>query len=325
MPHKYAQSKGWHLPKQKYKLTNWSEYNNALKNRGRIDFWMTECAISQWYESVQENIGDGKPQMYTDFAIMICHQVRQVYKQPLRQAEGFINSLFELMNLDIKCPHYSVLSKRLKSLGIKCPMYTNKDKVDDTVEAIAIDSTGLKIFGKDEWHQEKHNIKAKRSWHKLHIAVTDNHYIHGCELTNRFICDENVIDDLFNQIDINTHHISADGAYDCFDVYESISNKFPDSQVAIPPHKNATINNSNHKLRSNNLELIDKHGRMHWQKKVEYGRRNNSELAIQRYKRILGKSLHSRDFNNQHQEAMIGASILNKMTSLGMPHSHKCA
>ena len=29
MPHKYAQSKGWNVPKQKYKLTNWSEYNNS--------------------------------------------------------------------------------------------------------------------------------------------------------------------------------------------------------------------------------------------------------------------------------------------------------
>ena len=32
MPHKYAQSKGWNVPKQKHKLTNWSEYNNSLKN-----------------------------------------------------------------------------------------------------------------------------------------------------------------------------------------------------------------------------------------------------------------------------------------------------
>jgi len=36
--------------------------------------------------------------------------------------------------------------------------------------------------------------------------------------------------------------------------------------------------------------------------------RNNSELAIQRYKRIIGRSLHSRDFENQKIESIIGAS-----------------
>lgn len=55
---------------------------------------------------------------------------------------------------------------------------------------------------------------------------------------------------------------------------------------------------------------------MEWQKRREYGKRNNSELAIQRYKRILGNKLHSRDFERQKQEAIIGCSILNKMISL---------
>ena len=64
---------------------------------------------------------------------------------------------------------------------------------------------------------------------------------------------------------------------------------------------------------------------MNWQRQVQYGRRNNSELAIQRYKKILGKSLHARNFKNQKMEAMIGAGILNKMTSLGMPISYRYA
>lgn len=325
MPHKYAQSKGWNVPKQKYKLTNWSEYNNALKNRGRIDFWLTEEAIENWYEKDQENVGDGQPQTYTNFAIMICHEIRQVYKQPLRQTEGFINSLFELMGIEIKCPHYSVLSKRLSSLGIECPRYTKKDKIDPTVGAIAIDSTGLKRFGRDEWHQEKHKVSAKRSWRKLHVAVSDDHYIHGCELTDRFASDEATVDDLFDQIAVDASHFSADGAYDSFDIYDKVNDKFPSAEVAIPPDRNAKISDSNHVLRNHNLEIIKDCGRMNWQRQVQYGRRNNSELCIQRYKKVLGTSLHARDFDNQKMEAMIGAGILNKMTSLGMPISYRYA
>lgn len=229
------------------------------------------------------------------------------------------------MKLDIKCPSYSVLSKRLKSLGIKCPKYTEKDKVDNSVAAIAIDSTILKRFGRDEWHQEKYKISAKRSWRKFHAAISDNHYIHACELTDRFETDDSVVSDLFDQAQVDINHFSGDGAYDSYDVYELINDKFPSAEVSMPPDKNAKISNSNHVLRNHNLELIGKHGRMHWQKKTQYGRRNVSELGMQRYKRIIGRSMYSRDFDNQKQEAMIGASVLNKMTSLGMPISYRCA
>ena len=47
MPYKYPEDKWWKIPKQKYKLTNWSKYNNALKDRGRIDFWLDKEAIDK--------------------------------------------------------------------------------------------------------------------------------------------------------------------------------------------------------------------------------------------------------------------------------------
>jgi hypothetical protein len=64
---------------------------------------------------------------------------------------------------------------------------------------------------------------------------------------------------------------------------------------------------------------------MHWQKQTQYGRRNYSELSIQRYKKILGNKLHARELSRQKQEVMIGSSVLNKMTSLGMLISYGCA
>jgi hypothetical protein len=42
-----------------------------------------------------------------------------------------------------------------------------------------------------------------------------------------------------------------------------------------------------------------------------------------RYQKILGNTLHARDFGRQKQEAMIGCGVLNKMTSLGMPASYR--
>ena len=51
MPNKYPVKKGWHVPKQKYKVSNWSDYNRALRERGNIEIWMSEAAINSWYES----------------------------------------------------------------------------------------------------------------------------------------------------------------------------------------------------------------------------------------------------------------------------------
>ena len=43
-----------------------------------------------------------------------------------------------------------------------------------------------------------------------------------------------------------------------------------------------------------------------WRKRRQYGRRNLSELGVQRYQRILGSAMHARVIVNQKQEAMIG-------------------
>ena len=78
-------------------------------------------------------------------------------------------------------------------------------------------------------------------------------------------------------------------------------------------------------MRNRNIQEIKDQGRMAWQKNRNYGRRNLSELAMLRYQKILGNTLHARDFGRQEQEAMIGCGVLNKMTALGMPTSYRSA
>jgi len=65
-------------------------------------------------------------------------------------------------------------------------------------------------------------------------------------------------------------------------------------------------------------QAIKCYGRMKWQTDRDYGKRNQAERAIDRYKRILGNRLHSREFTRQRQEAIIGCSILNKMTCISL-------
>ncbi len=325
MPNKYPNKKGWKVPKQKHKLTNWSDYNAALRRRGDITIWLSEEVIVKWYEEEQIYDGTGTPQRYTDFAIITCHEIRQVYRLPLRQCQGFIDSLFRILDIPLSCPDFSVLSKRLKKLYIKTPHYKKTDKPENGVHAIAIDSTGLKRFGRGEWHQEKYELSSKASWRKFHAAVNQSHYIEACVLTDRFSHDDQHVEELLEQIIDPIDHFSADGAYDETPVYNAIIEHSPQANVVISPRENAIISAKAAPLRNRNVQEIKANGRMAWQKNRQYGRRNLSELAMQRYQKILGEAMHARDFDRQKQEAMIGCGVLNKMTSLGMPISYRCA
>jgi len=88
MPNKYPEKKGWKVPKQKFKVTNWSEYTASLRQRGNISVWLSDDAMAQWYEKDRVYDGTGTPKLYSDFAIITCHEIRLVYKLPLRQSFG---------------------------------------------------------------------------------------------------------------------------------------------------------------------------------------------------------------------------------------------
>ena len=325
MPNKYPNKKGWNVPKQKHKVTNWSEYNAALKRRGDITVWLSDDAISQWYEKDRIYDGSGTPPLFTDFAIITCHEIRQVYRLPFRQTEGFINSLFAMLNIPLSCPSFSTLSTRLSALNIQSPRYKNTDRPDDSVHAIAIDSTGLKRFGRGEWHEQKYQLSNKASWRKLHLGVNEDHYIEGCTLTDRFSHDDSQVEPLLEQIEEPIDHFTADGAYDETPVYDLVTNHSAEVDIVIPPQSNAVLNDNAAPLRNRNIKEIKDNGRMQWQKNRNYGQRNNSELAMFRYQKILGNALHARELSRQKQEAMIGCGVLNKMTSLGMPASCRVA
>ena len=80
------------------------------------------------------------------------------------------------------------------------------------------------------------------------------------------------------------------GAYDNNPTYKSLTKKFPCADIVIPLQKGAIDNKENEFYRNRNILEVKYYGNMEWQKRRDYGKRNNSELAIQRYKRILGNN-----------------------------------
>ncbi|WPP50283.1 transposase [Catalinimonas niigatensis] len=73
--------------------------------------------------------------------------IKQVYGLALRQCTGFIKSIFALMGLsELAVPDYSTLCRRSSALKVKVSHRPLGQKLH-----IAVDSTGLKVFGEGEW------------------------------------------------------------------------------------------------------------------------------------------------------------------------------
>lgn len=84
----------------RYKVTNWSDYNRALINRGSLTIWFSEEVLKVWLE-VERTGHRGHPFKYADSAIECMLILKGVFRLPLRQTQGIIGSL---MNLNYQCP-----------------------------------------------------------------------------------------------------------------------------------------------------------------------------------------------------------------------------
>lgn len=315
MPYKHNETHRHKIKKATYKVTNWSDYNNALRKRGDITVWFTDEAIAAWTPEPTQS--RGAPMQYSDLAIETCLMLRQVFSLPLRQTEGFANSLVKLMDLDLKVPDYTTMSKRSITLSLQ--------KLIDSCEPgthFLVDSTGLKVYGKDEWGQEKHGTKPMRTWRKLHLAIDENHQIVASDLTGKETGDTTALPALLDQVD-RFEVFMADGAYDSDKVYQQIKQKQIDAKIVIPPPKNALPGSSQHNTRNEAVDTIKHQGRMTWQRITEYGLRALVELAVLRYKTIIGPKMKARELPQQKTEADVSVRVLNRMTNLGMPVSVK--
>src|SRR5689334_7926915 len=48
MPHKYNADRRHHIPRARYKVTNWPAYEAGLRQRGSLTIWFSEEAVAAW-------------------------------------------------------------------------------------------------------------------------------------------------------------------------------------------------------------------------------------------------------------------------------------
>lgn len=298
--------------KQKYKVRNWSEYNQSLIKRGSLTLWISDDITEWWY-------GDGHD-TYSDRAIEAILTLQAVYGLPLRAVAGFVDSVFTLLGIALSVPDYTTVCRRAERLHVV--LHTTRKDVTDLI----LDSTGSKVYGEGEWKVRKHGWSKRRTWKKLHIGVDAQGEIRAVAVTDKDTNDSTVIDDVLSQETAHVTDFYGDGAYDTYGVYQSLLARGV-TGFHIPPQKNAVIQiHGNAKRvpypRDENLRAIRKSTRKRWKEASGYHLRSLGETVMFRYKTIFGEHMSYRTEERQRNEVLVKCNILNTFHFLGVPESY---
>lgn len=300
--------------KKKYKITNWREYNESLKQRGRVTLWLDEKIQKDWV--IIEKTGKKVASLYyTDKFIEFMVTISKVFKLPLRATEGFVKSLFEMKQINLDVPDYTTISKRKGKININIGS-RSKGNIH-----LVMDSTGIKVFGEGEWKVRAHGYSKRRKWLKFHFSVNEaTKEVESVVVTNNSVCDHEVFDELIENVNPNVkvEKVSTDGGYDKKDVFIACKKRKIIPLISI--RNNAVLSNEEELSERNKIiRWIKLFGKDNWKIKNNYHRRSIAENFVFRFKTIFGDKIKSRIFDNQVTDLMIGAKIINKFNRIGMP------
>jgi hypothetical protein len=304
-----------HIPEQRHRVTNWAAYDAGLRARGSLTVWFTAEAIEAWRAGPRT--GRGGPPRYSALAIATALTLRAVFRLALRQTEGLIGSVVQLLGLGLAVPGHSTLSRRAGTVEVPRPR-CGREPVH-----LLVDSTGLKLCGPGEWLAERHGTRTRRGWRRLHLATdADTGRIVASELTDKDADDGSQVGPLLDRTDGPVVSFTADGAFDRDDVYTEVAARHPDAEVIVPPRSSAVPSETAETAptrRDAHLRLIAERGRMGWQRASGYGWRALVQSDISRWKRVIGDGLRSRTEGRQATEVAVAAAALNRMLELGRP------
>jgi transposase len=287
-------------------------YNQRLIERGSITFWIDESVKNSWYQSSDHGLKKGRPFKYSDEAIICMLMIRYVYRLPLRQTQGFVASIVQLFGWSLGVVSYTQLCRRQKT--VKMPKLPKKNKPI----VIAIDGTGLKMYGEGEWKVRQHGWVKRRDWRKFHVGIdVDTGEIVTQKLTDNHVAENHQLNDLLEGYGEDVEAVLADAGYDQHGSYEVIDSY--GAKPIIAPN----INPKHPKKRWDKLRrgkvrdairwMQEQMGVKPWKIAIGYHKRSLVENTFYRFKYILGDRLASRLMTTQQAEVAIKSHILNKM------------
>lgn len=314
------------MGKDTHRVRNWRQYNEGLKKRGSITLWISEEALGQWrYQGERRR---GAQPTYSDLAIECCLTLRSIYHLPLRQSEGFVQSLFEQVHLSLPVPDSSTLCRRAGGLLVDLCTQSGRPLTD-----VVVDATGLKVYGEGEWKVRQHGWGKRRTWMKLHLALdARTQQAWAVALTTNAVDDAAAVEALLAPIEAVINSVTGDGAYDKEGVrrllHQRAQQQGEDILQLMRLQDNAVKDSKGRDYmaqRDEDLDMIKQLGKEEWKVLSDYHQRSLAETFMFRYKVILGDQLRARKLSNQQTEVRLGAKILNLMLQTAKPQSQRVA
>jgi len=320
------------------KKRNWSCYNQRLVKIARVDFYLSQEAIDNWY--YRDSRSPGGKKIYSDHVIEMGLMMKEFYGLGYRQTEGFISSILSLSGYkDLLPPDYTTISRRCGNLSVKIRNKKRSFRLDSLRSkggslVVAIDSTGLSLYNYSDWHNLKHKEKSIRNidrWRKLHIAIdVKSGEILSALSTNSREHDCRHLPALLDNIDDDIAAVCADMAYDNLDCRRAIMQK--KAQQLIPPRRRAIeySKNSYYNKVVENKKILEERdeaikyirdntvadtktedARRLWKRKVGYHQRSLVETTMYQIKAHLGDRLTNKKEKTRDVQSLIKCKVVN--------------
>jgi hypothetical protein len=296
----------------RYRTTNWSAYNAALRRRGSLLIWLDREI--EWLAPASRR--PGRPQTFSDSAIQFCLSLKVLFGLALRQTIGMVASLLKMAGLeDWPVPDYSTLCRRQKTVTIQIPYRRSGGPLN-----LLVDSTGVKMRGDGEWQVRRHGASRRRQWRKVHLAMdAATGDIRAVEFTPSREGDSPVLPDLLDQIPRNEQigTVTADGAFDTRRCHTAIIDR--GATAIIPIRKNGRPwkeDGPAARARNETLRATRHFGRAFWKRLTGYHARSRIEAQMRRLK-AFGDRIASRDPDRQTAEIHTRIALMNRFSALG--------
>lgn len=288
---------------------NWSEYNRQLIQRGSLTFLIDQKFLKK-LKPKRSNL-KGRPTQYALELIELLAIVKVHFKLTYRSLQGFANSFLSKVLPEGKSPDYTLICKRIIQLGKCLPkLPSNRGGI------VALDASGMKVYGEGEWKVKVHGRGRPRKWVKVHLAIdVETQEIVAEVVTESKIGDSKMTGFLLDQMTERPKKVLADGGYDKQEARGMITKR--KIEQVIPPPRNARYRGNNSARDRAIAEIVglggDKNARSLWGKLTGYNMRVLAETMFSRLKRLFGERFFSKSIEKQRVESRIRCYLINKM------------
>jgi hypothetical protein len=298
----------------RYRTTNWSAYNAALRKRGSLSVWFDP--EMDWHAGKTGKTGKrGRPETFSDAAIQTCLSLKVLFGLPLPQTVGLVESLIQMAGLDWPVPDHSTLCRRQARIAVQVSYRASGQPLN-----LLVDSTGIKFRGDGEWQARKHGPSRRRQWRKVHIAMdAGTGDVRAVEFTSSRQGDSPLLPELLAQIppEETIGAVTADGAYDTRRCHGAIIDRGADAVIPIRRNGRAWKEDCPAAAARNEiLRATRRLGRTLWKTWTGYHVRSRVEAQMNCLK-LFGERIMSRDPDRQTAEIQIRIAIMNRFAALG--------